>query len=291
MDVFSEPYKMLFVASIAPTHWRPRVSRAFKITRKAEPDLDKDAFVRLASARSSRNIFRAIASSAQNMLSGRTSYDYHLALDDGSNDMKDLGNTAGRRLHLSGLADWIEAPRDASNLPHIIQATRSQDACEREYAFGEMLKVVERLDPLANVPLIDSALDCVVEWIKERPVVERHVSMVLDPLPLLVDYANKHPSLKRHVDPLITYLIRELSYPAVCSQYSHAPIMKGRKGKREDNTPNGIAFGPIFVSDLLTRCEYDSCGGEGKYGQHHRRNPFLCTVESGLIKNDFNKRN
>ncbi|KAK6022365.1 hypothetical protein OSTOST_11943, partial [Ostertagia ostertagi] len=143
-----------------------KVSRVFKITRKAEPELDSDTFVRLASTKNSRNIFRVIASSAQNMFSGRTSYDYHLALDDDMSDMKEMGTGAGRRLHISGLADWIEGPRDAANLPHIIQATKSQDPCEREYAFGEMLKVVERLDPLTNVALIDSALTCVVEWIK-----------------------------------------------------------------------------------------------------------------------------
>nr|CDJ80497.1 HEAT domain containing protein [Haemonchus contortus] len=194
-----------------------KVSRVLKITRKTEPELDSDTFVRLTSTKSNRNILRAIASSAQNMLSGRSSYDYHLALEDDVSDMKDVGTASGRRLHLSGLADWIEAPRDATNLPHIIQATKSQDPCEREYAFGEMLKVVERLDPLANIPLIDSALTCVVEWIRDRPVVERHVSMVLDPLPLLVDYASKHPTLRKHVDPMITYLIRELAYPAVTS--------------------------------------------------------------------------
>lgn len=86
-----------------------RVSRAFKITRKAESELDRETFVRLASTKSNRNIFRAIASSAQSMLSGRTSksacrfirfhfhllsvsgYDYHSALDEDVNDMKDMG--------------------------------------------------------------------------------------------------------------------------------------------------------------------------------------------------------
>ncbi|EYC16962.1 hypothetical protein Y032_0032g2592 [Ancylostoma ceylanicum] len=193
-----------------------KVSRVFKITRKAESELDSDTFVRLSSdTKNNRNILRALASSAQSMLSGRSSYDYHLALEDDVNDMKELGTAAGHRFHLSGLADWIEAPRDAANLPHIIQATRSQDPCEKEYAFGEMLKVVERLDPLAHVTLVDSALSCVVDWIKERPLIERHVSMVLDPLPLLVDYASRHESLRRHIDPMIAYLVRELGYPAV----------------------------------------------------------------------------
>uniref|UniRef100_A0A183GRI3 Astacin domain-containing protein n=1 Tax=Heligmosomoides polygyrus TaxID=6339 RepID=A0A183GRI3_HELPZ len=53
--------------------------------------LDRETFVRLASTKSNRNIFRAIASSAQSMLSGRTSYDYHSALDEDVNDMKDMG--------------------------------------------------------------------------------------------------------------------------------------------------------------------------------------------------------
>ncbi|KAK6728968.1 hypothetical protein RB195_006180 [Necator americanus] len=195
-----------------------KVSRVFKITRKAESELDNDTLLRLATnTKNSRNIFRALASSAQSMLSGRTSYDYHLSLDDDVNDMRELGTVMGRRFHLSGLADWIEAPRDAANLPHIIQATRSQDPCEKEYAFGEMLKVVERLDPLSHIALVDSALTCVVEWIRERPVIERHVSMVLDPLPLLIDYASRHETLRRHVGPMIAYLVRELGYPAVTS--------------------------------------------------------------------------
>ncbi|KAK5977040.1 hypothetical protein GCK32_007196, partial [Trichostrongylus colubriformis] len=97
-----------------------KVSRVFKITRKAEPELDSNTFVRLASTKNNRNIFRAIASSAQNMLSGRSSYDYHLALDDDMSDMKEMGAGTGRRMNLSGLADWIEAPRDAANLPHIV---------------------------------------------------------------------------------------------------------------------------------------------------------------------------
>ncbi|RCN26065.1 hypothetical protein ANCCAN_28215 [Ancylostoma caninum] len=69
-----------------------RVSRVFKITRKAESELDNDTFSRLSSdTKNNRNILRALASSAQSMLSGRSSYDYHLALEDDVNDMKELG--------------------------------------------------------------------------------------------------------------------------------------------------------------------------------------------------------
>ncbi|KAK6025164.1 hypothetical protein OSTOST_08947, partial [Ostertagia ostertagi] len=111
-----------------------RLDKCFhRLLAKAEPELDSDTFVRLASTKNSRNIFRVIASSAQNMFSGRTIKVRCIA-----------GTGAGRRLHISGLADWIEGPRDAANLPHIIQATKiAHIYCEREYAFGEMLlKVV-----------------------------------------------------------------------------------------------------------------------------------------------------
>ncbi|VDM66455.1 unnamed protein product [Strongylus vulgaris] len=77
-----------------------KVSRVFKITRKSESNLDSDALGLLSdNTKTNRNIFRAIASSAQNMLSGRSSYDYHLALEDDVNDMKELGMSHSRISH------------------------------------------------------------------------------------------------------------------------------------------------------------------------------------------------
>uniref|UniRef100_A0A1I7XNP1 Serine/threonine-protein kinase ATR n=1 Tax=Heterorhabditis bacteriophora TaxID=37862 RepID=A0A1I7XNP1_HETBA len=115
--------------------------------------------------------------------------------------------------------DWIEGPRDHTTIHSIIDATRRVDPCEREYAFCEMIKVIERMDSSNddNIPVFISVYDVIREWLekKDEETLTRHSSLILEPMPYLIDTAKQHELLQKHVDPMIRYLVDRLAFPLI----------------------------------------------------------------------------
>ncbi|CAI4221661.1 unnamed protein product [Auanema sp. JU1783] len=128
--------------------------------------------------------------------------------------------------------EWVSGPRDFASLHKIIETASSSEkgaaAFFSEYAFGEILKIIERLEPIEedHFSALETAYESIFFWLDRIGYDEAQPGMILDAIPFLIERSCKHERFKYAITILKDFLrlCLQRSDPVLCRIISQDEI-------------------------------------------------------------------